>query len=199
MTTKRPDDRAKRLGDTVRWILAAWPTLAAKVDVEAMTLVWGMALMDLDPDDVQAAVVELSKTERYFTSIADIRARVVARHHGEARIGIEAWGDVTRELKRVGRYGRPVFHDPAIAIVLADVGGWSAVCDMTNGEVMSMRSRFCERYDQLAGQMRKSVQLSPGAKMRSLTRAEATQSLGGIVRGLLTTTRTEDEDDDDSE
>lgn len=184
------------VGEMVRWILGAWPTLGAKVDREAMTLAWGAALMDLDSRKCQAAIVELSKTEEWFPSIAAIRARVMAMNHGEVRIGIEAWGDVVRAMRITGRYGTPVFPDALIAVALADVGGWLAVCDSRIGDP-AIRARFCERYDQLAGHMRRVVQLSPGATVRSLPRSETTRELGGIVRVLLATTEEHDDDDED--
>ena len=197
--------------DLVRWILGAWPVQAVKVDRYAMTMAYGAALVDLDAKQAQAAVVELTKTEEeWIPSPAKIRARVVTMNHGERRSGIEAWCDVVRlgTSARAGDVAASVC-DPVTAACMDRLGMIRRYLVVSSGidttrwyvardpeDEVSDRARFCELYDQISGQQRKSVQLSPGAKVLSPPRSGEARPIGGLVTGLLTTAKTEGRDDE---
>jgi hypothetical protein len=182
------------VGEVVNWILASFPTQAAKVDSKSMTKAYGAGLMDLDAAQCMAAVTELAKTEDWIPSIAMIRARVVAMNCGERRPGIEAWGDVMREVRRVGRERPPVFADPITAAAVS-VLTWSAVCDARAGDA-AVRARFCELYDNLAQRAWRNVQISSGATSRALLRS-GQAPIGELVAGLITDGKSEEETEDD--
>lgn len=203
---------AVEVGKLVKFLLGAYPHQAVKVDRRAMTLAYGVGLVDLDAAQCLAAAVELCKTEpEWIPSIAKIRSRVVAMNHGEKRSGIAAWGDVvklgasthTREIS-------DVITDPAV-VACVDSLGWIRRDETQRGGItvrrwrlsrdaedeVSDRARFVELYDGLASHTFRAVQLAPGAKSRALpSRTEETRGLDGLIRGLLTTT-TEDEDGHD--
>lgn len=201
----------KQVEVLVRSILGAWPVQAMKVDRESMMLAYAAALLDLDFKQAESAVVELTKTEEeWMPSPAKIRARVAAMNHGERRSGIDAWCDVVRlgTSARAGDVAASVI-DPVTADCMDRLGMIRRYPVISSGiettrwyvardpeDEVSDRARFCELYDQISGQQRKSVQLSAGAKALSPPRSGEARPIGGLVTRLLTIVKTEDRDDE---
>jgi len=183
----------EEVGALCKTILATWPTMAAKLDHRAFTLAYAAGLMDLDVNAAIKAVHELSRTEVFIPAIATIRAQAVAHAHGERRSGAEAWGDVVREIGRVGHIRRPVFSDPLVATAVRDFG-WSALCSAHIADA-SIRARFIEHYEHLAEREYRAAAVAPGAVSRSLpARSERPAMLGQVI-GRLMPAKTEDDDD----
>jgi len=188
----------QEVGQIVLRILGSWAAQSAKVDSHAMTIAYGEGLLDLEYRTTLSVVQELAKTEVYLPTIATIRARVVARNHGERRRGIDAWGDVVAEVRKCGLQGRPTFSDALVGSAVATIG-WSAICNAKETD-SSVRSKFCELYDELAGSEYRQAAVSSGAMSRSLPpRSERAGLVGDLVRGLLDNKTEEDNDDDNDE
>lgn len=171
-------------GTLCKAILASWPTQAAKVDRREFTIAYAMALGDLPYEQALGAVRDLAKLDEWIPSPAKIRALVVAQNHGERRSGVEAWGDVLREVARVGWSGSPTWSDPMVASAVGNIG-WRAICMAPEGDAAT-RARFIEVYDSLAEREYRAAQLAPGAVSRLLpARSDASRLLGDLVQRIL--------------
>jgi hypothetical protein len=186
----------EQVGKIVKRLLASWPTQAARIDNKAeMTLAYGAGLMDLEYDAASKALNELAKLEVFIPAIATIRARAVSEAHGERRSGVQAWGDVTAEVRRVGHTKAPVFEDSFTAAAVRDLG-WAAICESKMADA-SVRARFIELYDHLATREYRAAQVAPGAKSRSLpVRNGEPKALDGLLKGYLPASKTEDDNDE---
>ena len=184
--------------DTLRMLAAAYPAQRQRMttdDVRAMVAVYIAGLADLDYDRVRAAVDRLVKSSRFIPTIAEIREAAVDVAHGARRGGLEAWGEVTREARRIcglsehdvirdPQLARPRLTDP-VAIEAARSIGWDEIRDRRVGDV-STRARFIDLYDQLAQGERKDAAIAHGATSRALPQRTTEQRrIGELVPGLL--------------
>lgn len=125
-------------------------------------------LRDLDYPLARAAVQKLIATSKFLPSIAEIRAAALDEQNGPKRLGLEAWGDVTSEIRRVGAYGAPEFADEIAAECVRQMG-WRRLCHGTNDA--ADRARFVELYE--------------GLTQRHRQIAVSSRALSGRVGGLI--------------
>lgn len=154
----------QQAGELVKRLLAAYPTQRQKMtptDLGAMTVVYTAGLIDLDFELARAAVDRAVKVAEWIPTIAKIRAEAVELTSGSARSGEEAWGDVLRQVGRVGVYGQPRFADPAIAEAV-DCIGWRAICSAPEAQ-SAIREGFAAAYERITAGQRKQTQVAPGA------------------------------------
>lgn len=182
----------------LKLLAAAYPTQRQRMtndDVRAMAAVYTAGLLDLDAERVAAAVNRLVKSSRWIPTIAEIREAAVDVAHGERRAGGEAWGEVTREARRIcGLSESDVIRDPElakprladpIAIAAARSIGWDEIRDRRIGDV-STRARFIELYDQVAAREHKEAAIAPGATSKALPqRTTEPRTMRDLVTGLL--------------
>lgn len=57
-----------------------------------------------------------------------------------------AWSVLLDSASRIGAYTDVVFDDPIIHAVVADLGGWPAVCRTDAGQLSYLQHRFTEAY-----------------------------------------------------
>lgn len=140
-------------------------------------------LADLDADEVVRAIERLIKTSERLPTVAKIRATVVELHHGPARAGADAWGDVRAAMSRHGYVSAPgkdfAFDDPLVARVVESMG-WRRLCESDNAT--ADRARFAEVYEHLAQQERTAAQAAPGAVSALLPRSDRPVALADAVR-----------------
>ncbi|MFZ5896424.1 MAG: hypothetical protein ACOY0T_35550 [Myxococcota bacterium] len=138
--------------------------LAASFPAERWTdstcRVFEASLEDLGYDIGRAAVQRIINTSRFPPSIAELRGAAADVGLGECRQGAEAWGDVGREIRRVGAYGEPNFADGHTAHAV-DVLGWRNLCLGSGGEAAD-RARFIEIYDGSRAAERRAIIAEPG-------------------------------------
>lgn len=114
-------------------------------------------LADIPPAELYAACVKLAQSVKYFPAISVIREAWALAKTGPKRTGMDAWGDVIAEVRRVGWNGTPVFTDPAIPRAIRTLGGWQQLCASEN--TMADRKHFAEAYESIAARNLEAVQL----------------------------------------
>lgn len=75
--------------------------------------------------------------------VADI-VRVIEGTTGDR--AVRAWTQVRHAVQSIGPYQSLVFDDPLIHVVLADMGGFQALCDMKTDDVPFRARDFSDRY-----------------------------------------------------
>lgn len=114
-------------------------------------------LSDIPPSILEASVKKLIMTNKFLPSIAEIR-EVAYDIKGiisgtAAPDESEAWGEVIKEIRSVGYYGKPTFSHEAITAAVNNIG-WQDICMTTNDGMNTLRAQFRRAY-QLAAQRQK--------------------------------------------
>lgn len=125
---------------------AAWSKFDAPTQ-RATFAAWASMLEDVPLLAALSALKRHAATNKWFPSVAEIRAVVAESTHGRRRSGIDAWGDVRAAVGRDGRNRTPKFSDPLVARVVASIG-WVSICD--SEDEMVERAHFAKAYDALA-------------------------------------------------
>lgn len=167
--------------------LVAYPSQAAKLDKgtqAAAIRLWSELLADLDYADAYAALKRhIAAGSEWMPSIAELRRIASEARHGRARTGLDAWGDVKREVGRTGRYRQPAFADPLVARCVEAIG-WVAICD--SEDEMVERAHFVRAYDAMASRSAedRSVASLPGVARPALPANDAAALYGYTPRRL---------------
>jgi len=82
-------------------------------------------------------------TGMFMPKIADIVRMISGRTEDRA---LAAWSKVDRAVRVIGPYRDVVFDDPAVHVVLVDMGGWSSLGQKTEDEWPFIRNEFVTRY-----------------------------------------------------
>lgn len=59
---------------------------------------------------------------------------------------LQSWTKVEQAIGRVGPHQSVVFDEPAVMSAIEDMGGWIALCGLTEQEVPFKRQEFVKRY-----------------------------------------------------
>lgn len=120
---------------------AAWPRHPMTRDTRNLL---AKLVEPLHADSVRKGLTRLVLTHTFPPSIAEIiRASLPPE---EKKGGYEAWGEVSLEVRRIGRNGTPSFNDPVLSRAV-ELFGWLAICDSRNEE--ADRVHFARLYDSL--------------------------------------------------
>lgn len=167
-------------------LLAGFPQ--ARV-TDATSALYERMLLDLDVLAAHAAVERLLATEKWLPPIAAIREATLAIALGERRPGGEAWGDVLREIRRVGVNRAPAFEDDLVEKAVHALG-WRELC--LSESPVADRARFIELYDQLAVTARReyvTVGLPSGERYKQLSDRGETRPVSDAIGRLLDAAR----------
>jgi hypothetical protein len=115
-------------------------------------------LADLDPRAVDRAVDRLARTATKMPVPSVVCREVLRERHGELPSALDAYGEVMREVARVGRYGQPELSALTRGSVDA-IGGWRHVCDSTMPD--ATRAAFVKAYDAYAERALREVLIAP--------------------------------------
>lgn len=80
---------------------------------------------------------------RWMPKISDLNKMLQGRTTDQGQI---AWSRVDRAVRTVGPYADVAFDDPIIHRVIADMGGWVALCGKDEKEWPFVSKEFCTRY-----------------------------------------------------
>lgn len=159
--------KKSEVAELVMMLMAAYPNRAIGPKTSDL---YEEMLIGLDVTVARAAVHHLIQTSTFMPSIAEIRAAATSLRLGPVRSGIEAWADVTEQIRRVGPYQSPVFEDALLADIVRR-WGWLQLC---NNDSDATRARFIEMYDAMASRERvnqtSTVQLPAPASTPGLKR-----------------------------
>lgn len=166
----------QQASNLVKRILGAFPVHRVRlsdVDVAGMTVSYTAGLIDLDFVVAREAVDRANKTSDSIPTIARIRREALGVAQGDQRSGLEAWGDV-RALQTFRDRRDEDVVDPLVLEVCRRFGWietrtkWRGTEDVEQWHVVpgnnesSDRARFAELYNKLAGDARKTAQVSVG-------------------------------------
>lgn len=80
---------------------------------------------------------------QYVPKPADIVRQIEESTESKA---LEAWSDVTRAIKSIGKYESVIFDDLLTNHVVEQMGGWVSMCKMTEREEPFKYREFEKRY-----------------------------------------------------
>jgi|GEM_PF-965915 len=122
--------------------------------------IYEQMLADLDFEVAKQAVMRLVCTSKFLPTIAELREAAGDIVLGPCRNGIDAWGDVTMAIRRVGSYGTPTFKDSLVGECVR-IMGWRYLCLAETSEAAD-RARFAELYTDLQRRQRTANLSEPG-------------------------------------
>ena len=148
----------RRIAAALVPLLVTWPTEGMPAErLKAYELVLG----DLEPELLEAAVVQCLATCRFFPRPAEIRDAAFDLRKTKPSC-YDSWAEVTEQIRHKGLYGRPEFSDPAIEDAVRQVGGWQMLCLSENP--VADRARFVEAYEQADRRSDKAERMLPQVK-----------------------------------
>jgi len=96
-----------------------------------------------DVERVLQAHVEDPDVGQFLPKPADIIRRLEGSGEDKA---LRAWTKVMQAIEHVGSYESVVFDDARIHVVLADMGGWIALCGRHMEQLKFLQHEFQKRY-----------------------------------------------------
>lgn len=122
---------------------AAWALKHRDITPAMLTLCWGV-LERFDLADVLRAIgVHASSGDRFPPQPGTLAELIEGSADDRA---VRAWTRVIHAVQLVGAYDSVVFDDPLIHAVVAEMGGWPALCRITTEEVPFRQAEFVKRY-----------------------------------------------------
>ncbi len=139
------------------------------------------ALQDV-PDEVlkEAAAKHISRSP-FFPRISELRNLALADQYPTP---LAAWGEVRRQIQRVGSRGTPEFSDQLIVQAVNQLG-WSALCFGENPT--ADRARFVQAYEALVHRQNERSVAFPQlevAHRRILSGGKGVEAIGSVVKVL---------------
>lgn len=110
---------------------------AGRKDPPGSTLLkmWYRSLGKLEPIELARAIsIYVNERSKEYLSCA-LLLEIAGKSQESDTASITAWGEVLREIKRVGAYQTPVFADNRTAATIRHLGGWVMVCDTNPDEL----------------------------------------------------------------
>lgn len=133
---------------------------------------YAASMQRLPVEQGRQAVQKAVERCRFLPTLAELLE--FATPQQKASSGLEAWGIVSAEVRRVGRYETPSFDDPKIARAV-ELFGWQNICDSTDERVD--RAHFSKLFDGLSDNVTPTERrIAPTETLNQLTQ--------GIGRGI---------------
>lgn len=127
--------------------------------VSDLEMLWCELLRDVDGGLLRAAALWHASTSKWFPTVAELREAAADIASPDHRMtAMEAWGEVARQIRLVGSYGKPEFSNPMVRRLVDDMG-WLNLChsDMPGAD----RARFIEAYKALVARERRETMELP--------------------------------------
>ena len=127
--------------------------------VSDLEILWCELLRDVDGELLRAATLQHVATSKWFPTVAELReAATDIMSPSHRTTAMEAWGEVARQIRSVGSYGRPEFSSSLIRRLVDDMG-WLNLCmsEMPGAD----RARFIEGYKALVSRDRREAMELP--------------------------------------
>lgn len=125
--------------------------------ISDLQILWVELLRDIDGEVLKAAALQHASESVWFPAVAELRKAAAEIISPCRSTPVEQWGEVMREIKRVGYYGIPIFADDITSDVVDDLI-WRDLCLSENQT--ADRARFIQGYvDRQKREQRRAVQL----------------------------------------
>lgn len=171
----------------VLWLLTALCEAYERKLTDQLYELYLVALKDVDARTIEAALPKLLRRD---TGFMPRPGEVFAACGGDgdpAQFDPEglAWKLVRTAIGKIGGYCSVVFADPAIALAIDDMGGWSYLCELTQRELDFKAKDFPKRYE-LARRMKSpKVRVLAGLQQRDAKTDKADIKMIGMVSGEI--------------
>lgn len=142
--------------------------------------VYVQALSDVEPEVLAAAVNQCLAESEFFPTVAKIRGMCLALTSDVTRqpSGLEAWGEVLRQIGSVGYYEKPRFDSPLITKAVNAIG-WQSLC-LSENQVAD-RAHFCKVYDALLKRAEEDLKWLPASRVL-INQVEETKRVRQLAR-----------------
>lgn len=131
-------------------------------DVSALTLnVWQRWLEQYPVDlgyDVCVQVIATCKWR--WPTIAYFQEALSAVSCADVPDQADAWGEVSKQIRLVGSYGRPEFSHPLIKEIVTSMG-WQELCQSESPSIV--RAQFLRLYEARSNRIRQEVASAPAS------------------------------------
>jgi hypothetical protein len=128
-------------------LILAYPS--AKITPDSIC-VYAIALSELSPTELQAAVLKCMRTCKFFPSIAEIMEAandmVEVASGTKAKSPDEAWNEVIKQMNEAFIYKKPVFSTPEIEKAALSMG-WIGLCETPTDQLGTARAQFLRLYE----------------------------------------------------
>lgn len=123
--------------------------------ISDLQMIWCETLKDVDYGLLKAAALQHVSISKWFPTVAELRqaaADIISPDH--RMTAMEAWGEVSRQIRTIGHCGRPEFTNPLIRQLVTDLG-WLNLCrsEMPAAD----RARFMQGYEALVARAREDL------------------------------------------
>lgn len=118
-------------------------------------------LKDIPVDVLKASVEQSVAESEFLPTIARLRNKALALVAPSRKDPMAAWGEVVKEIQRVGFYRSPQFEDPLIAKAVECLG-WQYLCSSEN--IVADRAHFAKVYEQFVEREAQDARLLPHAR-----------------------------------
>lgn len=182
------------IADLLEIVAVAYPTATLSPRTAA---VWSEMLGDIPADVLVPAVKRLLVESRFCPSIAEVRSAALDVREAEQPSAAEGWGEVIREIGRVGRFGSPRLSSLAAA-ALRCIGTWRDLCSSELDVMAAHRARFIQAYEGLARRER-STRLLPPSLRREIDERRAREIDMDLELDLDSSDDEQPDDDEEGE
>lgn len=167
---------------------AAYPRLQeiAPDLMQATINLWASMLADLSKELALAALQRHISTSRFPPTIAELREQAAAIVPTDLPLAEAAWGEVLKQMQKVGYMGTPEWSHPLIGQAVDRLwGNWKRACESSMIETAGVdRAQFCRMFETLSKRHREDRLLPP--VVREFTAQLAAKSgptrLGALLR-----------------
>lgn len=150
-----------------------YPRRIGSGDAKRTVGVWQAVLADAPPKPVLAAAVSWIRGNKPHPPSP---GQLMAELEVDDETAEEAWGNVRKEIQRVGYTGTPELTPLARRAIEAVGGPWETMCrTLLAGELVALRARFIEAYRNLGEREDRKVALGSAEQLLNLAAPIANQ------------------------
>lgn len=128
---------------------------------EGALLIYARALSELEPSEVNAAMLMLLKTSKFWPSVAEIfdAAKTIRERVEGSAIpsAADAWGEAISLVKKHGVYKPWEYSCPEVEEAIEKFGRYE-LCMIEENAVNTARAQFMRMYDQIVTRNQKQKQ-----------------------------------------
>lgn len=165
-----------RIIETLTPYLMAFPQ--SKMN-EGSLLVYAKALSRLSIAEIEAAMLKLIQTNKFFPSVAEIfeQAEIVTRFvtKTDEKSADEAWREILQEVHDAFVYRKPQFSSREIEQAALNMG-WTSLCNLEIDAMNTARAQFMRIYKSILSRKKEKtinqqvLDSLPEARIRELTK-----------------------------
>lgn len=126
--------------------LSAYPSCKMK---SSGLMVYARALQSVPLDELDAAMLRLMRTSKYFPTVAEILEAVQVQRNVISGNDVSgagaAWREAMNLVKSIGPYGRWTFSNPAVERAVKNFGKME-LCELKTDEMNTARAQFMRIY-----------------------------------------------------